>query len=708
MRFEIAAQSVQGGRSYQEDTWALMTLDGTLATAQASSEGGAAVPDGALVIVADGMGGEGGGAEASHIVAAGFAQSFFEPPMAQMPVEERLEASLAAANAGLQEAKRQGGELQERSGCTIIAGVVGEGGLHFVSVGDSSIWRFPASTGVPRHDVVCAAGDAARNPTLRCDVRFDEPARVTGQVVGNARNPADCTRPQDCWSSSRRSIGTNDAEVQDDSAFLFIVDRGGSQTVAQRAPADLRELLTRAGTQQQIAIAQFGRTFEMLSDFGTDKQKTLAALSRIRGDNSVTELYKYANESIDLLARRAARRRILVILSDGSAADTAFSAQSVIERAKRADVRIIVIGYAPNRNDTSKLQSLTTIAKDTEGDLVPVRGTGPVPQPQRTGFMDRYTSGYLILAEAPTSSLPDRVNVTLELPDAKTSHFIVSPGVTRTSGVDRPPAMGDSPVPSIDGDSFVDQVLNFILDYWIYLAIAAAIILLLVIGVILLLVRRSRMRNAAIADAQAYTPPPPVTPAYEPPPEPAPHVGITPNLPPSPPPFTPPPAPATVAPQEVTQAPRPVEVGRATSFGNGDATEAPARTVLGASPGKTSFQAPTPPKPITFLEIDERGKQRRIPITKNLALIGRSPENDVVLAGEHVSREHAELVTDGNGSWEIKNRTWRRSTEEGGVNPIEVNGHLVDAESHPLRDGDVVRLGNIGSTRFVFRNSLPA
>lgn len=141
MQFEIAVSAIQGGRGYQEDSWRLSALNGQDATSHAAGNG-VQLSGGALVVVADGMGGEGGGEEASRVVAEAFTAAYFADGGGAQPAEDQLRVSLAASNAALVSAKKRGSTMNERSGTTLIAGCIKDDLLSFVSVGDSSIWRF--------------------------------------------------------------------------------------------------------------------------------------------------------------------------------------------------------------------------------------------------------------------------------------------------------------------------------------------------------------------------------------------------------------------------------------------------------------------------------------------------------------------------------------------------------------------------------------
>jgi hypothetical protein len=65
--------------------------------------------------------------------------------------------------------------------------------------------------------------------------------------------------------------------------------------------------------------------------------------------------------------------------------------------------------------------------------------------------------------------------------------------------------------------------------------------------------------------------------------------------------------------------------------------------------------------------------------------IGRSRECDVVLDDRNVSRRHAELRVQPDGSWTVR--------DLGSTNGVRVNGRDVGAEGGELRPGDVIELG---------------
>lgn len=91
------------------------------------------------------------------------------------------------------------------------------------------------------------------------------------------------------------------------------------------------------------------------------------------------------------------------------------------------------------------------------------------------------------------------------------------------------------------------------------------------------------------------------------------------------------------------------------------------------------------------LEVTDALGRRVIQIDKPVFSIGRRSGNDLQLVGSDVSRDHAEIATDGE-RFVLRDRGSRYGTY--------VNGEAVT--EHPLQHGDLVRLGRSGGAEMVF------
>lgn len=120
----FAAHQIQGGREYQEDDYGLIERGG---------------PDSdEVLLLADGMGGQVSGDIASRMVVKTFIETY---PNMTAPIPNRLRACLEAANNALAEAIEANPEL-DGMGTTVVAVVISQRGLDWISVGDSPLWLF--------------------------------------------------------------------------------------------------------------------------------------------------------------------------------------------------------------------------------------------------------------------------------------------------------------------------------------------------------------------------------------------------------------------------------------------------------------------------------------------------------------------------------------------------------------------------------------
>jgi len=103
--------------------------------------------------------------------------------------------------------------------------------------------------------------------------------------------------------------------------------------------------------------------------------------------------------------------------------------------------------------------------------------------------------------------------------------------------------------------------------------------------------------------------------------------------------------------------------------------------------------------PEARLEVTDALGRRVVPVAKAPFEIGRRETNDLRLAGSEVSRDHAEITLDPDGTYVLKDRASRYGTY--------VNGDQVT--EHSLEHGDRIRLGRSGGAEMVFlvRDSEP-
>ena len=120
----FAAQQIPGGREYQEDDYGLI------------ERGESDIDE--VLLLADGMGGHVSGDTASRMVVKTFVETYHST---EGPIPDRLRTCLTAANDALADATDENSELKGM-GSTVVAAVVSQHGLDWISVGDSPLWLF--------------------------------------------------------------------------------------------------------------------------------------------------------------------------------------------------------------------------------------------------------------------------------------------------------------------------------------------------------------------------------------------------------------------------------------------------------------------------------------------------------------------------------------------------------------------------------------
>ncbi len=118
--------TAQGGRARQEDDYGVFELPPELEAGDL------------LLVLADGMGGEQAGAQASALTVRDFIETYDTVPAATIP--ERLERTLVHVNQRMALEVASDPENLEGMGCTLLAVVLAEEGLYWISVGDSPLW----------------------------------------------------------------------------------------------------------------------------------------------------------------------------------------------------------------------------------------------------------------------------------------------------------------------------------------------------------------------------------------------------------------------------------------------------------------------------------------------------------------------------------------------------------------------------------------
>lgn len=128
LKDRVAGDQWIGQRERQEDNFLVIDL----------RDDGHNEDDAVLCILADGMGGAVGGSIASKIAVDTFADAYLNAPKSQSP-GERLSAALSEVTSALQQRISVEPSLKGM-GCTLVAALIEEDSVRWISVGDSPFW----------------------------------------------------------------------------------------------------------------------------------------------------------------------------------------------------------------------------------------------------------------------------------------------------------------------------------------------------------------------------------------------------------------------------------------------------------------------------------------------------------------------------------------------------------------------------------------
>lgn len=153
-------------------------------------------------------------------------------------------------------------------------------------------------------------------------------------------------------------------------AVLFLIDRSDPKRSA--AVSAGKELVTRLARQahdrqRAVAIGAFDAELSILEPFdqaNTDWQSGLQAAGQ------ATELFRSVIQALPIVEATGARRKLLVVLSDGKAEDTAYSLEQAVAEARARGVAVTTIGYSERATDAPALQTLRRVAEETGGTFI--------------------------------------------------------------------------------------------------------------------------------------------------------------------------------------------------------------------------------------------------------------------------------------------------------------------------------------------------
>jgi hypothetical protein len=140
------------------------------------------------------------------------------------------------------------------------------------------------------------------------------------------------------------------------------------------------EILNTALPRTQIGLYEFANDLVELAPLGTPFAEIREKVPELKATGRGTRIYRRAMDAIEKLASMDAKRKALLIFSDGKDEDTGFTLQNLQETAEKAGVIVMAVGCPEEDQFVPALGNLERIAADTMGIYLQ---TVPPPRGQR-------------------------------------------------------------------------------------------------------------------------------------------------------------------------------------------------------------------------------------------------------------------------------------------------------------------------------------
>jgi FHA domain-containing protein/von Willebrand factor type A domain-containing protein len=161
-------------------------------------------------------------------------------------------------------------------------------------------------------------------------------------------------------------------ESNDVTAILFLVDTSdpGRQNVIEKNKAHIKQILSTLKSHHKAGLASFDKSLKFLSPIGTSTFLLSKSLDSLKAAGKTTELYRNLLKAMEQLHSFEAKRRVIVLLSDGQAEDKAYFHSDIIKMARKSGITINSIGYPRSVSLSVALQTLRRLSEETGGNYI--------------------------------------------------------------------------------------------------------------------------------------------------------------------------------------------------------------------------------------------------------------------------------------------------------------------------------------------------
>lgn len=397
------------------------------------------------------------------------------------------------------------------------------------------------------------------------------------------------------------------ADKKNTAAILFLVDTSdpNRQNVIEKNKIHLKELLSTFKPGQQVGLASFDKSTQFISPVGTSTFLLSKSINTLRATGRTTELYRNLITAIEHLKTVKAKRKLIVLLSDGQAEDKAYFHSDVIKVARKHAVVINSIGYPRSTALSVALQTIRRISEETGGNYIETDISYNLPAGSLNTLNNNIDSGHPFSVELEplykkevatekvaltfknsTNTRNINVPVTIKIAPQAIKKQII-PQQQKPEALKTPASNIDPPIQII-----TKQADNQAINLWLWYGLPAAFIVIIIFILITLFLLWHRR------------------------PEPN--------------------------------------------------------------------QAKSEYKPYAYLITNDEHKTR-YPITRTIWRIGRSKDNELSLSDTSLSRRHAEIHRNTNGTFDI--------VDMNSMNGVYINNEKIGKAE--LHEGDIVEIGDV-------------
>lgn len=260
----------------------------------------------------------------------------------------------------------------------------------------------------------------------------------------------------------------------------------------------------------QVGVATFSAgNIDIMAPMGSKKSIVDSAIEKVVFNGVSPELYLGTKRAIEWFSGTPADRKFIVLISDGISNDKVISQQDVVQAALKAKVHICTIGFPKSAEARDGVQRLDPLADETGGYPLRADGGDPkLPTDAESNLLKFVISGGRaeIQLSAPKGAVNIEGKVQTEFGKLYTfAQSVESSGVVESSSKQ---PNDQTPAPVSSAPSFADKLREHLV-----LAILGGGALLVALLLLGLLIARSGKKS------EAFPPPEPFPPAFDPPAE---------------------------------------------------------------------------------------------------------------------------------------------------------------------------------------------